>query len=155
MYRPSRLNLTSEMLLMISLKKDLFAESSSSSNSVPKSACSVKYEQSNTMHIALTLGVLVAERRVSHICQLDRPFRTRVNKVVAVDRVELCRCDHLCKLFHVHRLDVDNICKASARTRSQSAHLVPTLSSMKGYALKLWSLMLRFHRLTRKSSALM
>lgn len=78
MYRPSLLNLTSEMLEMISLKKDLFEGSSSSSNSVRsrkhhKIGCQwgSNTHCSSSTPTSLTFGVLVAKSRVAHIRQFD------------------------------------------------------------------------------------
>ena len=51
--------------------------------------------------------------------------------------MELGGGDHLRKLFHIHRLDIDNVW-------GQNRHI-----------LKLLSLIPRFHRFMRRSSALM
>lgn len=53
--------------------------------------------------------MLVAQGTLSHVCELDRSFGARVHEPVAAHRVELSRRDHLGQLFHVRRLDVDNV----------------------------------------------
>lgn len=64
-------------------------------------------------------------------------------------RVELCGCDHFRKLFHIGRLDVQNICEVSYEPGSPFSFRYHC-----GNALKLWSLMDVFQRLIRRSSAL-
>jgi hypothetical protein len=53
--------------------------------------------------------MLVTEGTLAHVGQLDGAFGTRVHEPVATQRVELGRGNHLCELFHVGRLDIDNI----------------------------------------------
>ena len=54
----------------------------------------------------LTLGVLVAQRRLSHVTEAQRALAAAVDKQVAVVRVELCCRDHLRQVLHVGGLDV-------------------------------------------------
>lgn len=57
----------------------------------------------------LTFSVSVAERRGSHVTQAQRALAAAVHKQVAVVRVELCCCYHLCQILHVCWFDVHNI----------------------------------------------
>lgn len=57
----------------------------------------------------LTLGMLITECLCSHVAQPDGAFATAVYKLVAVDRMEFCRCDDLRQLFHVGRFDVNYV----------------------------------------------
>lgn len=57
----------------------------------------------------LTFGVSVTERRGSHVTEAQRALAAAVHKQVAVVRVELCCCYHLCQILHVCWFDVHNI----------------------------------------------
>lgn len=116
---------------MISEKND-FCDGSSSSS---KTVC-----QNQTDIVGPTLRVLVAQSRFSHVRELDGSLGARIHEEVAVDGVELGGRDDFGELLHVDGLDVDNVwwCQL-VRTRVDT--------------LKLWSLMLRFHKLIRRSSA--
>ena len=70
MYRPSWLNLTSEIEDMISEKKERVEGSSSSSK--PALNGSAQHVQSSKQ--LLTFRVSVAESRITHICQFDVRF---------------------------------------------------------------------------------
>ena len=56
-----------------------------------------------------TLGMPVAERRVTHVRKLDVTFRARIHEYVALSRVELGGSNDLCQFLHVRRLDVDDV----------------------------------------------
>lgn len=58
---------------------------------------------------ALTLGMLVAECRVSHICQFDVGFGAGIHELVALCGMELCGGDNFRQFLHIDRLDVDDI----------------------------------------------
>ena len=62
----------------------------------------------------------VAERRVAHVRELDVALRARVHEHIALRGVELGRGDDLRELFHVHRLDINNVWQS----RNKSAELV-------------------------------
>lgn len=55
------------------------------------------------------LSVLIAECRRAHVTQPNRSFTTRVHEQVAVARMKLRRCNDLRQLFHVRRLNVDDV----------------------------------------------
>lgn len=58
---------------------------------------------------APTLCVLVAERTLSHVGELDCALATGVHEPVAALGVKLGGGDDLRQLLHVGRLDVDNV----------------------------------------------
>lgn len=62
--------------------------------------------------------------------------------------VKLRGCDDFCQFFHVHGLDVNNICESLSKEGLFTYTIKEDACS-----LKLWSLILRFHRLIRRSSA--
>lgn len=41
------------------------------------------------------LGVVVAQGRLTHVCQADAPLAAAESKQAAMRRMELCSCDHL------------------------------------------------------------
>lgn len=90
---------------IISEKKERAEGSSSCSNSAP----SVSSYASHTPGFRLTLSMLIAERILSHIRQLDRAFRACIHKPVAALWVKLSCSDHLGQLLHIRRFYVDNI----------------------------------------------
>jgi hypothetical protein len=57
-----------------------------------------------------TLSVLVAQRLLSHVGQLDRSLRARVAEKVAGDGVEFGGGDDLGELLHVDGLDIEDVC---------------------------------------------
>lgn len=141
MYLPSRLNLTSEIEEIISLKNERVDGSSSSSKPTTESGpCATGAS------LLRTLGVPITKRRVPHVSQLNVAFRARVHEGIAMCRMELGGGDDFCQFLHIDGLYVHDICK--------TAHLAD-LHEADGWdcALKLWSLMLRFQRLIRRSSA--
>ena len=58
---------------------------------------------------ALTLRVLIAQRLLPHVRQLDGAFRTRVHEPIAGDGMELRRCYDFRQLFHIRRLDIHDV----------------------------------------------
>src|SRR5216684_4763829 len=108
MYRPSRLNLTSEMEEMISEKKNRFVGSSSSSYTMVRSL-NLAPEQSPIERVGRTFRMPVAQSRVSHIRQLDVAFRTGIHEYVALCRMEFSGRDNLCEFLHVSWFDVHNV----------------------------------------------
>lgn len=61
------------------------------------------------IHKKLTLGMLIAKGRFTHVAEFDGSFAATVHKEVAVDRVEFSRSDDLSQLLHIYRLDVHNV----------------------------------------------
>lgn len=57
----------------------------------------------------LTLGMLVAEGRLSHVAEFDGAFAAAVHEEVAVDGVEFGCGNDLGQLLHVHWLDIHNV----------------------------------------------
>lgn len=57
----------------------------------------------------LTFGVFVAECRGSHVTEAQGALAAAVHKQVAVVRVELCCCYHLCQILHVGWFDVHDV----------------------------------------------
>lgn len=57
----------------------------------------------------LTLGMLVAQSTLAHVCELDRALGTGIHEPVAADRVKLSRRDDLGQFLHVGGLDVDDV----------------------------------------------
>jgi hypothetical protein len=53
--------------------------------------------------------MLIAQRSLPHICQLDCAFTRRIHEPVASGGMEFCSSDDLSQLFHVRRLDVDDV----------------------------------------------
>ena len=53
--------------------------------------------------------MLVAQCTLAHVGQLDRALGTCVHEPIAADRMEFRSRDDLCKLFHVGRLDINNV----------------------------------------------
>lgn len=53
--------------------------------------------------------MLVTQRTLPHVCQLDGAFRAGVHEPVATDGVEFGSSDNFCQLFHIRRLNVNNI----------------------------------------------
>ena len=53
--------------------------------------------------------MLITQRTLSHIRQLDGPLAARIHEPVAALWVELRRRDHLRQLLHVGGLDVDDV----------------------------------------------
>ena len=53
--------------------------------------------------------MLIAQRPLPHIRQLDRPFRTRIHEPITRGRMELCRSNHLRQLLHIRRLDIHDV----------------------------------------------
>lgn len=66
--------------------------------------------------------------------------------------VEFCSSDYFCELLHVYRLDVNDICD-DRNTPGHNQTAIKTSFTLPRDSLKLWSLILRFQRLIRKSSA--
>ena len=89
---------------MISEKKDLDEGSSSCSNSVTLLACATETRSKRP-----TLRMLITERSLPHICQLDGSFAGGVHEPITAYRMELGSCDHLGKLLHVGGLDVHDV----------------------------------------------
>jgi hypothetical protein len=52
----------------------------------------------------------ITQGRFTHVRKLDVRLRARVDERVAVLRVKLGRSDDFGQFFHVHRLNVDNVC---------------------------------------------
>lgn len=116
MYRPSWENLTSEMEEMISEKNDL--EDGSSSCSKTTVAC-----QYTSQTITLgsdragwtwdsdepTFCMLVAQRTLTHISELDCSLGARIHKPVATCRMEFGSRNDLGQLLHVSGLDVNDV----------------------------------------------
>lgn len=57
----------------------------------------------------LTLGMLVAEGRLSHVAELDGAFAAAVHEEVAVDGMEFGSGNDLGQLLHVHWLDIHDV----------------------------------------------
>jgi hypothetical protein len=57
----------------------------------------------------LTLSVLIAQRSLTHIGQLNGAFAGSVHEPIAADRVEFGGCDDLGELLHIGRLDVHDV----------------------------------------------
>ena len=89
---------------IISEKKEREEGSSSCSNST--AVLADHFPVKLPICTQLTLGVLVAQRFLPHICKLDRAFARSVHEPVAAGGMELCSGDDLCQLLHVRRLDV-------------------------------------------------
>ena len=53
--------------------------------------------------------MFVTESSLPHICQFDGAFTRCVHEPVATYRMELRSCDDFSELFHVRRLDIDNV----------------------------------------------
>ena len=53
--------------------------------------------------------MLITQRALSHVCQLDGPFGACIHEPVAAHRVELGGGDNLSQLFHVGGLDINNV----------------------------------------------
>jgi hypothetical protein len=53
--------------------------------------------------------MLIAESTLSHIGKFYRPFRTGVHKPIAALRMKFCSRYHFRQLFHVCRLDVNDV----------------------------------------------
>ena len=104
MYLPSLEKRTSDMEDMISEKKEREDGSSSCSNSA-QTLASGSYKAIKEY----TFSVLITKRTLTHICQLNRAFGACVHKPVAALRVEFGSGDDLRKLFHIRRLDIDNV----------------------------------------------
>src|SRR5882757_1706912 len=105
MYRPSRLNLTSEMEEMISEKNDRFVGSSSSSYTMVRSS-DLAPQQGPIWRVGRTFRMPVAQRRVTHIRELDIAFRTGIHEDVALCRMKLSSRDNLREFLHVRWFDV-------------------------------------------------
>lgn len=58
--------------------------------------------------------MLVAQRLLTHVGELDRSLRTRVAEEVAGNGVELGGGDDFCQLLHVDGLDVEDVCGKEA-----------------------------------------
>lgn len=56
-----------------------------------------------------TFRMLVTQCTLSHISQLDGPFRTCVHEPVAALWMELGSSDNFRELFHICRLDIDDV----------------------------------------------
>lgn len=61
------------------------------------------------MSIGLTFRMPVAERRLTHVRQLDVRLRARIHKLIAMCWMELGGSDNFCQLLHVHRFDIHDI----------------------------------------------
>lgn len=59
--------------------------------------------------MGLTLGMLVAKRRFTHVTEFDGSFAATVHKEVAMDGVEFGGSDDLGQLLHIYRFDVHNV----------------------------------------------
>lgn len=57
----------------------------------------------------LTFCVLVTQSTLAHIRQLDCALGAGIHEPVAADGVKFSCSDDFCELFHVGRLDVDNV----------------------------------------------
>jgi len=53
--------------------------------------------------------MLVAERALTHVGELDGTLGAGVHEPVAAHGVELCSRDNFCQLFHVRRLNVHDV----------------------------------------------
>ena len=51
----------------------------------------------------------ITESRVTHVSQLDCPFRAGIHEVVAIEWMKFSGCDDLGKLLHVDGLDVNDV----------------------------------------------
>ena len=87
----------------------------------------------------------ITKRRITHVGELDVALRARVHEKVAVDGVELRRGDDLSQLLHVHGFDVDDVYGYAIRGNRRAGKRL--------HSLKLWSLIFRFQRFIRRSSA--
>ena len=103
MYRPSLEKRTSEIEEMISEKKDRDEGSSSCSNSRKVLMC---YRSEGDV---LTLGMLVTQGTLSHICKLNGALGACIHEPIAALRMELSSRDDFSQLFHIGWLDVDDI----------------------------------------------
>lgn len=72
----------------------------------------------------LTFGVLVTERRCPHVTQANGPLAAAVDEGVAVLRVELGGCDHLCQLLHIGWFNVHNIWRGLGKELNGNACLL-------------------------------
>lgn len=57
----------------------------------------------------LTLGMRITKSPLTHISQLDGSLAAGIHEPIAAERVELCGGNDLGQLFHVCRLDVNNV----------------------------------------------
>ena len=57
----------------------------------------------------LTLCVIVAQCRLTHVSELDGTLRARVHELIAMIGVEFGGSDDFCQFFHVHWFDIDNV----------------------------------------------
>lgn len=62
-----------------------------------------------SQQVALTFGVFVAQRGLSHVAQSQGAFAAAVDEKVTVVGVELCRRDHLGQILHVGWLNVHDV----------------------------------------------
>ncbi len=85
--------------------------------------------------------MLITQSRHAHITELDGALAAAVRKQVALSRMKLGSGNNFRQLLHIYRLNVDDICSSQSVVVNQE------------HALNAVSLMLKFHKLTRKSSA--
>ena len=62
----------------------------------------------------LTLRVPIAQCGLAHVRHLDVALRARVHEDVALRWMELRSSDDFRQFLHVHRLDVDDVCRNGA-----------------------------------------
>lgn len=112
-YLPSLLNLISEIEEIISLKKDLFAGSSTSSKTTSvvsiKKIISYKNSYKKRRGQKCTFCVVIAQGGLSHVRQLDGSFAAAVHKNITMLGVEFSWGNDLCQLLHVGWLDINNV----------------------------------------------
>lgn len=53
--------------------------------------------------------MLITQRPLPHIRQLNRPLRTRIHEPITRRGMKLCRRNDLRQLLHIRRLDIDDI----------------------------------------------
>lgn len=91
---------------MISEKNEREDGSSSCSNSVIIRQC--RYPTA-IWRERPTFGVLVAQSLLPHVRKFYGTLAGRVHEPIATLRVKFSRCNDFCELFHVSRLDIDDI----------------------------------------------
>ena len=53
--------------------------------------------------------MLITQRTFPHVGEFDGALRTGIHEPITALWMKFCSCDNLRKLFHVRRLDVDDI----------------------------------------------
>ena len=73
--------------------------------------------QLRAARVALTFRLAIAQRRMTQVAEFDRALAAAVYEGIAVRRSEARRRDDLGEVFHVGRLEVDDVCENRERAR--------------------------------------